>query len=160
MSGVVSGILGGLLAAGLTALIARNVRRSALPGTLRFGVSMWILGLLCAVLAVLPAISTYLGHDREVWAKLLLTVGCLAGAIYAFGEAAFVRGTYDEEGIYFQSPWTGKKSQRWIDLRSIELNEWAFWYTLQFKDGEKIRLSMYLSGHVGALDAAARRSTA
>lgn len=158
MSSVVSGLIGGLIAVALTAYIANRVGKSGTDGRLSFGPFMWGLGIACFVLALLPVISTiYFGHNREFWAKAALFAGFGLGAIYCFGEAALVRGKFDENGIEFHTPWTGTKREKWQDLQSVELNDWCSWYTLTFKSGSKVRLSRYLSGHLSVLEAIGSR---
>jgi hypothetical protein len=152
MSAVISGLIGGAIAVALTTYVARRVGKAAVPGQLRFGMFMWILGVGCLGLSLLPIVITQLGNDRDLWAKVALFIGFGLGAVYCFGEAAFVRGNFDAEGISFSTPWTGLKSEKWKDLESVELNDWASWYTLTFKSGSKIRLSRYLSGHLSALE--------
>lgn len=93
-------------------------------------------------------------HDKDFWAGVGLLVGFGSGAIYCFGEAAFVRGSFDEEGITFSTPWTGLKQEKWKDLSSVESNDGCAWYTLTFRSGKKIRLSRYLDGHLSALEMA------
>ncbi len=115
---------------------------------------MWLLAIACLAFAVLPGIALFSDPEKQFWPKLALLVGFGIGAIYCFGEVALVRGTYDQEGIEFYTPWTGKKKERWKDLESAELNDWCSWYTLTFKSGSRIRLSRYLGGHMSALEKA------
>lgn len=148
-------LIGGTIAAALTAYVAKRVGRDAAPGQLKFGAFMWVLGCVCLAFALLPvAITVFANHDREFWAKAGLFVGFGIGGLYCLGEAAFVHGTYDEEGIEFFTPWTGIKQEKWCDLKSVELNVWCSWYTLKFKSGKTIRLSRYLSGHLSAVELA------
>jgi hypothetical protein len=155
MSSIVSGLVGGAVAVLLTTYIAKQVGRSAPHGQLRFGVILWLLTVACLALALLPiALTVIWGHDKELWAKVALFVGFGFCAVYCFGEAAFVRGTFTDDEIRFTTPWTGPKQEKWRDLVSVELNDWCSWYTLSFKSGSKIRLSRYLSGHLAALDMA------
>lgn len=125
---------------------------------------MWVLAGACLLFALLPIATTFLAdHDKEFWAKVLLVVGFGCAAVYCFGEAAFVRGTFDESGIEFVTPWTGRKREKWPDLVSIDFSNWAAWYVLKFTSGRKIRLSTYLGGHEEALEMAllsAKRSLA
>jgi hypothetical protein len=152
---VISGLVGGLVALVLTTWIASKVGKSAPNGELRFGKFLWFIGLACVAMALLPvAITVFAGHSKDTLAKILLSVGFGAGAIYCFGEVVFVHGRFDEEGISFHSPWTGAKSGKWRNLQSIEHNDWTSWYALTFQDGTVIRLSSYLSGHLAALEAA------
>src|SRR5262245_45526074 len=161
VTSVISGLIGGLVAVLLTAYIAKRVGRSAAPGQLSYGPFLWGLAVVCLVLALLPiAMTLFWGHEKDFWAKVALAMGFGLGAIYCFGEAAFVRGTFDEDGIVFSTPWTGLKREKWKDLASVEFNSWCSWYTLTFKSGSKIRLSRYLGGHLSALEmleATARR---
>ncbi len=155
MSSIISGLIGGVVAVALTAYIAKQVGKAGVPGQLRFGAFMWILAVACLALALLPvALTLFWNHDNEFWAKVALFVGFGLGAVYCFGEAAFVRGAFNEEGIVFSTPWTGLKTEKWKDLESVELNGWCSWYTLSFRSGNKIRLSRYLGGHLSALEMA------
>lgn len=155
MSGVVSGLIGGVIAVALTTYIAKRVGRSGQPGQLRFGPFMWGLGVVCLVFAIFPiAVTLLAGHDRDFWAKIGLFVGFGGGGIYCLLEVALVRGSFNEEGIHFTTPWTGTKNEKWCDLVSLELNDWCSWYTFTFRSGAKIRLSRYLNGHLSALEAA------
>jgi len=155
MSGVVSGLIGGAIAVALTTYIAKRVGRSGHPGQLKFGPIMWGLGVVCLTLAIFPiAVTLLAGHDKDFWAKVGLFVGFGAGGIYCLLEAALVRGSFDDEGIHFTTPWTGTKNEKWRDLVSLELNDWCSWYTITFSSGAKIRLSRYLNGHLSALEAA------
>ncbi len=113
---------------------------------------MWLLAVACLGFSLLPVVMTLLGNDDEFGAKAALFVCFGGGAIYSFGEAAFVRGSFDSERISYSTPWTGPKSEAWKDLESVKLNDMAAWYTLTFKSGSKIRLSRYLSGHMSALE--------
>jgi hypothetical protein len=154
MSAIVSGLIGGAIAVAVTAYISGRVGKSSVPGSLRFGGFMWAVGIACLALALLPIIMTVLGNNKEFWAKVGLFVGFGTGAVYCFGEVAFVHGEYDADGISFSTPWTGKKREKWSDLAAVELNSWFSWYTLTLKSGAKIRLSRYLGGHLSALEMA------
>lgn len=94
----------------------------------------------------------YFGSEGQLLARLFLLLGFGLAAIYCFGEAAFVKGSYNDEEIEFFTPWTGLKKETWNNLESIEFNSWVSWYTLSFRSGKRIRLSRYLSGHLSLLD--------
>lgn len=128
MGSIISGIIGGAISVLLTVYIARRVGRGADPGTLRFGVILWLLAGACLAFALVP-ISLYLffGHEDQLSARLFLFFGFGLGAIYCFGEAAFVRGGYNNDGIEFFTPWTGLKKEKWNELESIEFNSWFSW---------------------------------
>ena len=159
ISSVLSGLIGGAVAVLITAYVARRAGKAAAPGQLNYGGFMWALAVACLVLSLFPmALTLFWGHDKDLWAKIALFIGFGLGAIYCFGEAAFVRGSFDQQGIVFSTPWTGLKRERWTDLESVELNDWCSWYTLTFKSGYKIRLSRYLGGHLSALELAEART--
>lgn len=154
MSAVINGLIGGAIAMVLTTYVSRRVGKATVSGQLRFGMFMWILAVACLGLSLLLIAVTMLGNNKDFWAKAALSIVAGAGALYCFGEAAFVRGEFDDERITFSTPWTGSKTETWMDLKSATLNDWAGWYTLTFKSGTKIRLSRYLSGHISALESA------
>jgi MFS family permease len=155
MSALVSGLIGGAIAVALTTYVAKRVGRSGQPGQLMFGPFMWGLGVVCLAFALFPiALTIFAGHDRDFWAKVGLFVGFGVGGIYCLLEAALVRGSFDDHGIQFTTPWTGRKNEMWRDLVSLERNDWCSWYTFTFRSGAKIRLSSYLNGHLSALEAA------
>jgi hypothetical protein len=154
MSAVVSGLIGGAMAAAIGAFVARRTGKAAVPGQLRFGPFMWILAVACLVFCLLPIVGVIHDEGNDSWAKAGLIIGFGAGALYCFAEAAFVGGSFDDEGISFSTPWTGSKHGRWKDLESVTLNDTAGWYALTFKGGSTIRLSRYLNGHASALEAA------
>jgi xanthine/uracil permease len=154
MSPIISGLIGGLISVLLTVYIAKRVGKAGKSGELRFGGFMWGLAVACLVLAFLPVAVTLAGNEREFWAKLALFVGFAFGAAYCFGEAAFVRGSFNDESIEFHTPWTGIKRENWRDLVSVDFVASCSWYTLTFASGKKIRLSQYLQGHMSAVDMA------
>lgn len=126
------------------------------PGRLCYGLPLWILGAACLTFVLWPVAAWWLGdHDEPVSMALLVLMSC-AGAVYSFGEAAFVRGTFDEHGIAFSSPWTGAKHEAWKDLVSLRYNAGCSWYALKFRSGKTIRLSRYLDGHRAAVEMAGR----
>lgn len=154
MRPVISGLIGGLIAVLLTAYIANRVGKGGEPGTLRYSGFMWGLASACLIFAFLPLVATVAGNDKDFWAKAALFVGFGFGAAYCFGEAALVRGSFDEEGIRFHTPWTGTKCERWANLRSVEFVGACSWYTLTFASGKRVRLSQYLHGHLAAIEMA------
>lgn len=88
-------------------------------------------------------------QPSEFWSAIGLIVGFGASATYCFGEYFGVRGTYDEAGICIKSPWTGRKSAAWGNLKSVDFNRRIGGYTLVFEDDMKIRLSLGLRGVSG-----------
>jgi len=154
-SSIVSGLIGGLASVVICAYISAKVRGSTEQGTLRFGAWLVVLAWCCAAFVALAASALFV--DANVWddrGELLAVVGLIVGfglgAAYCFGEYFFTRGRYDDEGIDFRTPWTGRKTERWSDLRDAQFNAQLNWYVLTFRSGNTIRISSLLSGH-GAL---------
>ena len=154
MRPIISGLIGGLISVLLTVYIAKRVGKGGKPGELRFGAFMWGLAVACLVFAFLPVAATLAGNDKEFWAKLALFAGFGFGSAYCFGEAAFVRGLFNDDGIEFHTPWTGTKRENWSDLTSVEFVASCSWYKLTFASGKKVRLSQYLQGHLSAVEMA------
>jgi hypothetical protein len=155
-SSVIAGLIGGLASVAICAYLSTKVRRSAAPGSLRFGAWLAVLAWCCLAFAGLAAAALF--YDLDVWEKRseLVAVGGLivgfgAGAAYCFAEYFGTRGTYDENGIDFSTAWTGRKIERWGDLLSIQFNAQASWYELRFRSGKKVRISTLLGGHGGVL---------
>jgi len=103
------------------------------------------------------AVSAFF-YDNDVWtdrsefvAVIGLIVGFGVGALLCFADYFVVRGTYDDQGIEFRTPWTGTKVERWSDLQSVKFSTQMSWYVLKFRSGKIIRLSTLLSGHGGVL---------
>ena len=155
-SSVLSGLIGGLASVVICAYISAKVRGSAEQGTLRYGAWLVVLAWCCLAFVALAGSALFI--DRDVWvdrgellAVLGLIVGFGSGAAYCFAEYFLTRGTYDDKGIEFRTPWTGHKSERWSDLSGAEFNAQSSWYVLTFRSGNKIRISSLLGGHGGVL---------
>ncbi|NCT83312.1 MAG: hypothetical protein GXC94_09230 [Comamonadaceae bacterium] len=158
MSVIVSGLIGGAIAAALTTYIAKKAGKAGDAGSLHFGTFLWGVAFACLGLAILPvAIALFAVDHSALWTKAIAVIGFGVGAIYCFAEAAFVKGSFDSDEITFSTPWSGRKQGKWQDLQSVQYNDWANWYTLRFGSGTTIRLSRFLSGHLSALEAANAR---
>ena len=151
-SSIVSGLIGGLASVVICAYISAKVRGSAEQGTLRYG--SWLVALAWCCVAFVALAASALFVDANVWedrGELLAVVGLIVGfglgAAYCFAEYFFTRGRYDDEEIDFCTPWTGRKAERWSDLRDARFNPQSSWYVLTFRSGNKIRISSLLSGH-------------
>lgn len=160
MQPVISGVIGGLIAVLLTAYVASRVGKGGKPGELRYGGVMWALAVACLVFAILPVAATFAGNDEEIWAKVAIFVFFGLSAAYCFGEAALVRGHFNDDSIEFHTPWSGTKRENWINLESVEFVALCSWYTLTFASGKKIRLSQYLVGHLSAVEMAESKRSA
>ena len=149
---IISGIIGGVVAIFLGTFIAKRVKSAKVHGQLKFNSFMLILGVCCFAIVLLAVWALFNDADaREDTTELFSIIGLFVGfgfaTIYVFGEYFGVRGDFDSNSIEFNTPWTGRKTERWEDLESLRLNAMASWYVLTFKSGKKIRLSTYLSGH-------------
>ena len=156
-SSLISGLLGGLISVVLCTYISKNVRNSGVEGELQFGTFVVVLAWFCFAFVCLAVWAFF--YDNDAWerpSELVAIIGLFIGfgiaSIYCFGEYFKVRGSYDDNGIDFYTPWTGRKVELWQNIESIKLNSQANWYVLKFKSGNKIRLSNLLSGHGEVLD--------
>ncbi len=151
------GLITGTITVFVITYFTKRATYAAQEGELKFGLFMKGLGLVCLLFSVVPFVVFLTGYYQvdkpgETIALIGLTIGFGIGAIYALAEGFFVKGTYDDTGIVFSTPWSGKKNERWNDLESINYNGWCYWYILKFKSGKVVRLSSYLGGHGYLLD--------
>lgn len=157
MSSIISGLIAGLVAAIVCAWVSKRARESAIEGDLRFGAflpfmgscSLVLVGLVLSGLLMDPDFRS--GQDELLVGLAVLLIFTLIG-VYSFTEYARVRGSFDEAGIDFHSPWTGSKTEEWADLEALSFNRMAGWYVLRFRSGSIIRLSTLLRGHGDVLD--------
>jgi hypothetical protein len=161
-SSVISGLIGGLVSVAIVTYISAKVRGSAEQGALRYGSWLMVLGWCCFAFVGLATWALFYDYDvwerrSELFSVIGLLVGFGAGAVYCFAEYFSTRGTYDDQGIDFRTPWTGRKTESWSDLREVTFNDQASWYVLTFHDGKKIRISKMLGGHGGVLSLLAER---
>ncbi len=148
---MISGIIGGIIAVLICTYVIRKIRNQSQPGDLSHG--KFIVGLAWVCLAFVAFAFSMFFIDANVWedktefySAIGLIVGFGTGAGYLFLEVYKVKGSYDEDGIEFYTPWTGYKNEKWSDLRSVKFSSSAGWYVLSFKSGSKIRLSSFLIG--------------
>jgi len=155
-TGVISGLIGGIISVVLISHLSSKIRNSTEEGKLRYGWGLLVLGLCCLAFVGLAIWAFFYDLDawekpRELFSIIGLFIGFGAGAIYTFGEYLKVHGSYDERGIVFHTPWTGTKNEKWENLISVKFNSNLNWYVLKFQSGKKIRLSNLLGGHGGVL---------
>jgi len=155
-SGIVSGLIGGVISAALVAYFGARLRAAPTDGTLRYGWGMALLGLCCLAFAALAFGAFF--YDNDVWTDrseffsvLALIIGLGAAAAYVFAEYFLVRGRCDDQRIEFHTPWTGRKAEVWSNLMSAEFDSRMSWYVLRFRSGSTIRISRLLSGHGAVL---------
>ena len=154
---IISGIIGGVASLVICTYISKKVRDSSVNGELKFNSFIAAVAWCCLAFSVLAFCAFF--FDNDVWEKrseffsvLGLVIGFGIGAVYCFGEYFKVHGTYNEQEIQFYTPWTGKKYEKWENLKSVKFNSTASWYVLEFRSGAKIRLSTFLSGHGKVLE--------
>ncbi|HEY6528811.1 MAG TPA: hypothetical protein VIZ65_08955 [Cellvibrionaceae bacterium] len=155
---VLPGLIGGLVSVALCFYISKSIRKAPADGQLRFGKFMLIIACCCLAFVIGAFILAFFLTTKE-WSEtstvisvLGLIIGFGIGAFYCFGEYYKVHGTYNEEGIFFSTPWTGEKEERWGNLNTVKFNGSANWYLLTFKSGKKIRLSNMLYGYGSVLE--------
>jgi len=154
MDPIITGTIGGLVGAAILSYVSNKVSHRSHQGQLKFGIiasaTFWGCFAFAAVCSYVLLFTDF--KEQDLLPLLGLVSGFGIGAVYMFGEAFKVHGSFDDEGIEFSTPWTGVKSELWKDLDSVKLNAAANWYTLVFKSGKKIRLSTLLNGHGDVLE--------
>ena len=155
-SSIISGLIGGAVAVALTTYLSSRIRNAPADGQLKYGWAVALLGWSCMAIVAFAGWAIF--YDQSVWedkgelvAVIGLFLGFGLGAIYSFGEYFKVRGTYDDEEIDFYTPWTGRKVEKWDDLKSAKFSSPMSWYVLTFQSGNKIRISSLLGGNGGVL---------
>ena len=156
-SSVLSGLIGGAIAVVLMTYLSARIRREPNDGTLQWG--WWLAALGFASLGIAGMAVGALFFDETIWAdrgELYSAAGLILGfgtaACYCLVEYFCVRGSYDDDGIEFHTPWSGAKIEHWKDLKSVRFNNQMNWYVLRFNSGKTIRISNVLSGHGGVVD--------
>lgn len=151
---VIGGITGGVLAMLLLQMMVTRAWAAQTSGRLEYGAWVAAIGIACLfwvafgawALAFDPQVQE---QPSEFWSAIALVVGMGIAATYCLGEFLGVKGTYDQVGIAIKSPWTGRKTAAWSALTSADFNRRLGGYTLVFRDGSKIRLSLGLKGISG-----------
>ncbi len=151
-TGILSGLVGGLVSVVLMTYLVRAAQRADTQGELRFGAPLLVLAVACLAFTLLAVWAFFYDADaREVPSEMFAIVGLFvgfgAGTVYCFGEYFGVRGRFDAQGIAFRTPWTGAREERWEDLESLRFNQSMYWYELRFRSGRLIRVSALLRGH-------------
>lgn len=153
---VLTALISGLAAAILIAFLASKIRTAPADGKLSFGWDLALLGWGCTAIVAYAGWAFFFDQnvqtDRtQLLAAIALVLGFGLGAIYFLGEYFKVRGTYDDNGIDFVTPWTGRKTEKWTDLQSASFASIGGWHALSFKSGATIRISSFLRGNSGVL---------
>jgi len=120
-------------------------------GTLKFGIiPIFIsLTLVCLTLFLVYIYGIdYSGGDlQQDITIIVLAIFFGICSIYTVAEIIKVKGEFDNEVIFYYTPWTGSKKEKWDDLIEVFPNSSCSWYKLTFKSGAIIRLSTMIGGH-------------
>jgi hypothetical protein len=82
----------------------------------------------------------------QTFSLIALVIFFTLSSVYLTFEVIFVKGYFDDDGIWFESFWEGRRFQRWENMVFFDKNDLFSWYILEFEDGTKIRLSYFLGG--------------
>ncbi|MEP1447040.1 MAG: hypothetical protein ABJK37_13080 [Paraglaciecola sp.] len=150
-SSIISGLFGGVAALIICSFVIKKTKNKKTNGQLRHSkLLLWLFFLSLAICLFAFGALFYddsIYHDNaELFSVIGLVIGFGGCAIYSFGEYSNVKGSFDQQKIALNTPWTSNKEELWEDLVSIQFNAVMYWYTLEFKSGAKIRLSSYLVG--------------
>ncbi len=142
-------------------MVSKNKNTDEVYGTLKFGILPMLISFVCILASSFFAyiLITGLGIDDqgEVIAVGLMLLFFGFFSIYTTTEIIRVKGEYDSEIIFFHTPWTGSKKEKWGDLIEVYPNNKCSWYKLTFESGAVIRLSTMIGGHDEVLSFLRRR---
>ncbi|WP_019274859.1 hypothetical protein [Vibrio coralliilyticus] len=115
-SGITSGLIGGLVAAIISTLIIKSAQRKITHGELKHGVFILVLAMVCMTIALFAAWSFIYDDDvHEKAGELEAIIGLFSGfsvfSFVFFAEYFKARGQFNDNGIEFQTPWTGTKKK-------------------------------------------------
>jgi len=82
----------------------------------------------------------------DALSDLIIIPIAIAGVYYTV-ELIKVRGEYDSDVIFFYTPWSGEKKEKWEDLIHVTRNNYIGWHKLTFISGKTIILSSLLVNH-------------
>ncbi len=125
--------------------------------TLSFGISPIIVALVFAVFSIVAISGSIVQIQsnegtEKITIAILLAINFTIIAIYLISDRFKVKGQYDDKIIFFHTPWTGTKQEKWEDLVSLTFNKRYKWYKLTFKSGAIIRFANGLKGQYEAID--------
>ena len=153
MSEIIFFLIKGFIISAITFWIISYLKKSTYKikrGELRYTFAYFVVALLNLAFAGLLWWVFLTKNYKEELSQTISLVALIlffsASSIYLLGEVLFTKGKFDEEKIYYQSIWSGKREQKWQDLVSITPKDSLSWYELKFRDGSKMRLSYFLGG--------------
>jgi len=118
-------------------------------GKLYFRVGQALMALLFLTISVV-FVYVYFFTDEYHSENILYTMSFIPigmiGLYYAV-ELIKVKGEYDSDIIFFYTPWSGEKKEKWEDLIHVTTNNYIGWHKLTFISGKTIRLSSLLVNH-------------
>ncbi|RYZ07382.1 MAG: PH domain-containing protein [Myxococcales bacterium] len=148
-----SGAIGGAIAVMIISLVVARAARSGVQGELRYGGFLKALGAITGLAAPGVLYLLLFVELRGSFTPWVLIFGFFVlTTIYVFLEDSLTRGTYDQEGITFRTPWSGTKRGQWSQLRKLGFNGGTGWYVLEFADGTKMRVPRMMMGHAYLLE--------
>jgi len=136
----------------ISKLVTKTAIKKATNGELKHGLPILYLAIACLLFSLFAAWAYFFDDDvqkrtSDVIATTFLFWGFGIATLSCFAEYFKVKGSFDNVGIEFYTPWTGAKKEKWENLYHAEFNDTMHWYTIEFKSGKKVRLSGYLLGH-------------
>jgi hypothetical protein len=153
-----AGAIGATIAMALISYFVAKAAQSTADGELRYGGFIFAFGSVTGLLMLGMLYVMFFVNHRGQYAPIGGISGFLGLATaYFFIEGYRTRGSYDESGIRFQTPWTGRKEKQWHELREVRFNAGMGWYALTFNDGIKMRIPRLLNGHARLLELLASR---
>jgi hypothetical protein len=150
---VISSVIGGVITVVLLSYMSHRASLSGGDGRLYHGAILKAFAWTMALAALgFAYVMVFTDHHGQYVALSLLTGAFGLGGSCMLADAYFAKGTFDRTGIAFETPWTGKKIQKWSELTTVTFNSQMKWYVLTFADGTKMRISNLMHGHGAVLE--------
>jgi hypothetical protein len=148
LPGVVGGTAAVLTISFLLATRRGEAQRAGDAHVVRYG---WAWRALTLVLAPTPLGVGVLAlvvppKPDEAWIPWALAGGFLALIVPLVVEVFGVGHRLTDDGIERVTPWSRRVFVKWADVTSVRFNAVASWFVVTGREGERVRLSFYLSG--------------
>ena len=114
---IISGLLGALFVFVLVLFTKDKSKREGNIRHLHYGKSFKIFSLLLIPISAFILYAVSQSHKGQEIAAFLVATGFVLCSIFLPYQAFFVSFSYDEEFVYYKSPWVGFKKVPWSNLK-------------------------------------------
>ncbi|MCW8875641.1 MAG: hypothetical protein OQK51_01175 [Kangiellaceae bacterium] len=157
ISAIISGLVGSIIIILLISYFKNNPSQSDVSNKLSMGKGALFIAVLCFSMTAFLIWVIFDDHDimdkpTDLVIALTLTSITSGLGFYFLIDFLFVKLSFNEEKIIFESPWRKKIEERWENIESVYFNDNYYWHVIIFKSQKKIRISIFLSGRLNFLE--------